>query len=71
MPTAATADEDSDSNLISKQGTAALSTLAQPVRGPTHGGHLKFREQHMPFDTDRSEPVSKDNPPYDPDDVPF
>ena len=45
MPTAATTDAESHRSLISKQGTAALSTLAHPVRGPTHGGHLTIHQR--------------------------
>ena len=42
MPTAATTNSDSDSSLISKQGTADLSTLTQAARGPVYGGHLSY-----------------------------
>jgi hypothetical protein len=45
MPTAAITNSDSDSSLISKQGTAELSTLTQAARGPVYGGHLKGTHQ--------------------------
>jgi hypothetical protein len=43
MPTAAMTNADSDSSLISKKGTADLSTLTQAARGPVYGGHLCAR----------------------------
>ena len=58
MPTAATTNSDSDSSLISKQGTADLSTLTQAARGPVYGGHLMGK--HLGMFRDQSEPLAFD-----------